>query len=517
MKTIQGKILFVVISALVVITLIVTSISVTITHEIMHKDADRILNNVAQKEVAQIDDMLNDFVKSVAIMEHYVSHELISSGSLSDQEYLAEYTEKIRHLFDEVAYNTSGASSYYLCFSPELTGITSGFYCQYMEDGSVYELSKDDFSKLSLITDEELVEYSNAKSPIGGSWVEPHPSRFTKEMVVSYVLPVYSKDDFVGILGFNMDFDYLLDRVNSISVYENGCALLIGEDMETCYNTSKKTEIYGEYTKATQALVNGMNLELRAGYKDIQSGIRPMLTHIVIAFLVVLVLSIIYTFWVTSRIVKPLKELTKAAGNISSGIQEVEFIIDSKDEVGILSRVLNDTYGKIREYSEYINALAFRDSLTGIKNSTAYTEAIEQLNKEINLGNPSFGVIVADINNLKKTNDTYGHDVGNELIIHSAKILTDTFKTSAIFRIGGDEFAVVLKGRDFENYRTLIEKMDAAFSADYIEVGDKRVDVSIARGVALFDSSIDHVYTDVFLKADHAMYMHKKEMKAQMA
>ena len=51
MKTIQSKILFVVITALIVITAIVTTIALTITHEIMHKDADRILNNVSQKEL----------------------------------------------------------------------------------------------------------------------------------------------------------------------------------------------------------------------------------------------------------------------------------------------------------------------------------------------------------------------------------------------------------------------------------------------------------------------------------
>ena len=172
-----------------------------------------------------------------------------------------------------------------------------------------------------------------------------------------------------------------------------------------------------------------------------------------------------------------------------------------------------DVDGKIVEYSTYINALAYRDSLTGIKNSTAYTEVIEALDKEINLSNPEFGVLVADINNLKKTNDTYGHDVGNELIIHTAKILTDTFKTSSTYRIGGDEFVVILRGKDLERHRALIERMDSTFSDDYVTVHDESVSVSIARGVAVFSADIDRVYTDVFAKADQAMYMNKESMK----
>ncbi len=516
MKTIQSKILFVVITALIVITLIVSFIAVTITHEIMHKDADRILNNVSQKEAALINDMLSDFEKSAAITEHYAAHELKSADSLRDEAYLREYMQQVRHLFDEVAVNTSGTSSYYLCFSPELTSVTTGFYTKFNSDGTLRELTKQEFANLSLFTDAELKAYGNYTGSNEGKWVEPHPSRFTGDIVVSYILPIYYQGTFIGLLGFNMDFDYLLDRVNNIDVYEFGDALLISADGNTFYNMSD-TEIDGEYTEAIAPLTNGMSLELRASYVDIQSGIRPMLYNIIVAFLAVLVLSIIYTIWVTRRIVTPLKKLTAAAGSISSGVQDVNLIIDSEDEIGILSRVLADTYGKIREYSTYINALAYRDSLTGIKNSTAYTEAIEKINSDINLGKPEFGVIVADINNLKKTNDTYGHDIGNELIVHTSKILTEVFKTSYVYRIGGDEFVVILKGKDLEKHRALIEKMDEAFSHEYITVNDENVPVSVARGVSVFDSTIDKVYTDVFAKADYAMYMNKDAMKAALS
>lgn len=517
MKTIQSKILFVVIIALLVITALVTIISVTITHEIMHTDADRILNNVSQKEAAQINEMLNDFEKSAAIIRHYAANEIENPEALLDEAYLAKYTEKIRHLFDEIAINTSGSYSYYLCLSSELTKVTTGFYSQFEEDGSLHKLSTKEFSGLSLLTNDELIAYSNSSGTATGEWVAPHPSRFTGESVISYVTPVYFEDTFIAILGFNMKFDYLLERVNSITVYEYGTSLLLTEDQQSYYNSEQSLDLEGEYTKAVTPLVNGMSLELRAAYKDIQRGIRPMLTNIVTAFLIVFVFAILYTFWVTNKIVTPLKKLTVAASSITSGQQDVNLIVDSNDEIGILSRVLSETYEKIREYSSYINALAYRDSLTGIKNSTAYAEAIDELDKEINLDNPAFGVIVADINNLKITNDTYGHDVGNELIVHSSKIMKEIFKKSSVYRIGGDEFVVILKGQDLDNHHALIEKMDEAFAADYLNVNNDTVAVSIARGVAVFDPAIDNIYTDVFAKADYAMYMNKEAMKKARA
>ena len=150
MRTIQSKILFVVITALIVITALVTSIAVGVTHKIMHKDADRILNNVSEKEAAYINDMLNDFMQSAAIMEHYALHELESADTLKDGAYLEDYTREIRHLFDEVALNTAGTSAYYLCFSPEVTGgKTTGFYSKFKNDG-LYELSKEEFAELDL-------------------------------------------------------------------------------------------------------------------------------------------------------------------------------------------------------------------------------------------------------------------------------------------------------------------------------------------------------------------------------
>jgi len=223
--------------------------------------------------------------------------------------------------------------------------------------------------------------------------------------------------------------------------------------------------------------------------------------------------SILYTFWVTRRIVKPLNKLTETVNDISSGDYHLNSFVESKDEIGILSKALKDSYSKIGEYTTYINTLAYKDSLTGLKNSTAYVEATEKLNHEIAHGKPKFGILVADVNNLKKTNDTYGHGAGNELIIHSAQIISDTFRTSTVYRIGGDEFVVILKGDDLDCYPILIEIMDEAFSHEYITVNENQISVSAARGAAEFDPSTDRTFGDVFAKADNLMYLNKQESK----
>ena len=241
-----------------------------------------------------------------------------------------------------------------------------------------------------------------------------------------------------------------------------------------------------------------------------------MLFYILLAFGAVLVVFIVYTIIITRKIVAPLKKLTAVVqGELPDDKTTEALAVASKDEVGALSEAFSKAYAKLNEYNKYINALAYRDSLTGIKNSTAYVEASQELDRQINCGRPQFGVVVVDINDLKKVNDTYGHDRGNELIVHTSRILEKIFSGSAVFRIGGDEFAVFLQGKDLENYRVLIERLDAACAENYIMVDDEKLPVSVARGVALYDPLVDRVYDDVFVKADQAMYLHKSSRKNQ--
>ncbi len=517
MKSIQSKILIVVISGLLVITAVVSAIAVNMTHEIMHKDADRILNNVAQKEAAYINDVLGDIKKSTTIMQHYATAEINSINDLNNPEFLEKYLEKNKRMFNEIAINTNGIEGYFMRINPDYSDGKTGFYNIVNEDSTTIPMQITDISKFSPNDTKNVGWYYTAVREGKGVWLEPYYFPGYDEMLISYTVPIYIESKLLGVIGFDMNFGYLIDRINSISVYENGYAVLMSGDGEINYNEIKENDSHNPHTKATASLQNGMQLELRADYKDIQKDIHPMLNKIIVAFVTVLFFSILYTVFVTYRIVRPLKQLTFAAKELSVGLDEEtlsKIDVSSKDEIGTLSKVLKETYEKIREYTTYINALAYRDSLTGIKNSTAYTEAISVINKEINCENPQFGVLVADINNLKQTNDKYGHDIGNELIIHTSKILTDIFRESSVFRIGGDEFTVILKNNDYKNYRNLLIKLDEACSEDFITVCENRIPVSMAHGVASYNPEVDRVYEDVFAKADHAMYLNKEEKKA---
>jgi diguanylate cyclase (GGDEF)-like protein len=230
----------------------------------------------------------------------------------------------------------------------------------------------------------------------------------------------------------------------------------------------------------------------------------------------ILLVFILITYAITLRIVRPLSHLTDAAEHLADGDYEFDVEDDVDQEIAALNDALKKTSDKINSYMTYINNLAYRDALTGVKNSTAYNETVVDIERRMRVGDiRRFGVLVCDINMLKDTNDTYGHEVGNQLIIRATKIICNVFKHSPVFRVGGDEFVVLLEDGDLDNRLALLDVLDDALSKAYIEAKGDKIKISIARGLSVYNPDSDTKYEDIFTRADHNMYIHKDSIKSK--
>lgn len=255
--------------------------------------------------------------------------------------------------------------------------------------------------------------------------------------------------------------------------------------------------------------------------------------------LVSIPIFVLTIFYVRRRIIKPINMLSQAAGqygqNHGSSHREFSSLkIRTGDELEVLlgsmvqmerdidNYILNLTQTKeqlssARQQADDMQKQAYFDSLTGIRNRLAYDKEIqlvEQGSREG--GRTEYGIAMIDLNYLKVINDTYGHEYGNAAIVSLSKLICDIFVHSPVFRIGGDEFAVILRNNDYDKIRSLEQEFNSKIERlredDSLEPWEK---LSAAFGYALYDPASDNSADDVFKRADKNMYERKKAMKAE--
>ena len=175
---------------------------------------------------------------------------------------------------------------------------------------------------------------------------------------------------------------------------------------------------------------------------------------------------------------------------------------------------INDIDASVRQEEDYARRLAQAqtkasvDALTGVKNRHAYLDAEEQLNLQIAEGRqPGFAITILDVNDLKKVNDTGGHQAGDQYLRDACGIICGIFEHSPVFRVGGDEFAVISQGSDYARIGELVEMVDR-HNAEAVRSGG----IVIACGMAEFEN--DPCVAPVFERADQRMYENKSRLKS---
>ena len=262
---------------------------------------------------------------------------------------------------------------------------------------------------------------------------------------------------------------------------------------------------------------------------------RMFISRVISIFSSVVVLIFALGLWfVENNIILPVKTMEWCARNFAYDSEEArarniqhirDLDIKTNDEIENLYSAFLKTTSDSMNYFENLkrskiqlavmDELAHKDALTGLKNKAAYNEDTAKFEVEISQGSAEFAIIMIDVNFLKRVNDTYGHERGNEYLINAGKLACSVFGEDKVYRIGGDEFVVVLADKELASceelvtsMRNMIKKVQADST---LQPWEK---VSAAIGVAYFDELHDKTAEDVFKRADADMYNNKLAMKA---
>lgn len=152
---------------------------------------------------------------------------------------------------------------------------------------------------------------------------------------------------------------------------------------------------------------------------------------------------------------------------------------------------------------------AYWDSATGVRNKNGFEKQLEYMEKKYAEKKVKIGFIIGDMNGLKVINDNYGHAEGDKLIKAAATALLENLRSAyGVYRIGGDEFAVIYVSPDAETVQAEMERVRAACD----RYKDSPIPLSIAMGYASGEFS-PH-YMDIYNEADGIMYENKQAIKA---
>ena len=214
-----------------------------------------------------------------------------------------------------------------------------------------------------------------------------------------------------------------------------------------------------------------------------------------------------------------LEELTaqfhgdaEAVGEASPDPDRAEISVPGRDsdEIESLNERMRTMQRELRRYLDYVHAQANTDALTGVGNTTAYTDAQARLDERIRAGTADFSVAVFDINDLKPVNDRHGHLCGNRIIQGAANAIESACGRDMTFRIGGDEFAVIAEDCAAPEMDAMLAHIGAQIDEFNRRETEEDIRLSVSTGSAVYRPGRDASFRDVFNRADSSMYENKR-------
>lgn len=536
MRSLRSKITLLTVCITVIAVLVVTVLSVYVIRDPENERSDQLLLLLCETGERNLDYYFNSVEKSVKKIASYTEKDLDGL----DDEKLEKHAERIRSYFDQIANKTNGVYTYYYRIDPEISGKVKGFWYTNPEGTDFIEHEVTDISQYDTEDTSELVWFTVPKNTGNAIWLPPYFTEGLDVEVFSYNVPIYWRGTFVGVVGIEIDYSAMAEQVESIHLYKNGYAFLTDKDGTLIFHprmnlaaldedeipptpegllsdsTFTQYRYEGKLKEAVWLrLSNGMRLYVSVPAEETEGNWKELVVYVFIAVGVVLLLSILLTRFFTGKITKPLKQLTAAAIQADQGNYDFALNYNGEDEVGTLTKTFKRMAGNMKESITDLNRRANVDALTSVRNKGAFASFIEDMQEKMNESpeNTEYAIGVFDCDDLKIVNDKYGHDKGDIYLRTASQLICKVFQHSPVFRIGGDEFAVVLRDEDLMNKRKLITKFETAMEEINAAAGNLWETVHIAMGIAVYDPQQDHSVMDTVRRADKVMYTNKRIRK----
>ena len=513
----------------------VTLLAVFFINGFGNSTSDQILSLLCETGEKNIDGYFESVEQSVKTVSGYASSDL----EKTDLNELGDHTRRVRELFEKTARNTSGVLTYYYRIDPSVSS-ESGFWYVYSSRNGFIPHNVTDITLYDTNDQSALVWFTVPKATGTPKWLAPYITENFDAYVLSYNVPIYKDGVFIGVIGIEIDYGTMAKAVDNITLYQNGYAFITDDEGRLVYHPRIDVAHLSDEEKSTvpnglmseesnvrytyegvlkqgvwTPLSNGMRLYVTAPIQEINATWQKLVYCIVVASVVLLFVSVLLTRHFMSRITHPLHELTIAAEHVNEGNYDVELSYDKNDEMGVLTQTVRRLIEHLKVHMEELHSLAYADALTHVHNKGAFNITLSNLQVELDGSStpPEFAIGVFDCDYLKQINDNFGHDKGDIYLQTACSTICHVFEHSPVFRIGGDEFTVIVQGEDFEHRDELLRQFETMCSTQRESAKERWEQISVSLGLAIYDPSYDESVEDVVRRADKLMYEAKRSRK----
>ena len=177
---------------------------------------------------------------------------------------------------------------------------------------------------------------------------------------------------------------------------------------------------------------------------------------------------------------------------------------------------LEDKHRELRKQQSQLKELAAIDPLTGIANRRSFYDKSKELVTYAEIGNLEIGVLMLDLDNFKRLNDTYGHAAGDEVLIAFTKLIEDCIRSSdVVARLGGEEFVILLPDAPEVATRRIAQRIIDRTGKTKVKSGEHEINFTTSVGGTMWMSGEDKI--DIALnRADNNLYAAKDNGRNQL-
>ena len=546
MKSIRAKIMCLLFCSVLIASLVIGNVCTLLTSGVIEKSSAENMNLLCKTNAGEVDILLAKIEESVDTLSHNAVSELSDIAMLKNDSLRAAYSANLEKSALHHIESIEGALAIYLRYNPSYIGKSDGFF--YVKNKDTQKFENQPLTDISLYAEDDIEHVGWWHIPTKRktvTWVEAYYNANIDYDIISYVVPLYKDGQLIGVIGADISTELIESLVKEISIFSSGKAAVLKSDGTVVYHPNferghligegdpgfdgvveklSNEEYTGELIKykldgvekriASSKLRNGMLMVCFAPVSEIYREQRALYVFTLVFTLIVIVLALIGAFFVSREFARPIKKLNEAAKHLTDGEFDFDIKTDLHDEIGELTSTFIETRKTLLHQIHLLDTEAHRDGLTGVGNKSAFMDKEIEINNEIISGNANFSVAAFDVNKLKVTNDIFGHMAGDRLLSTVSAHLSASFGEADVFRIGGDEFVVILKNEDSTNCDALVTRCIEGMKNLSLE-GYPECRVSCAYGASKFDSKIDHQLSDVLHRADKEMYKNKAITKKE--